>query len=930
MATPFARLEGKYEILEKIREGGMGSVYKVRHRLLEEVRVVKVMRPHLAEDEVLRQRFLREAKVAIKLRHPNIAQIYDFTMDDSGYAYLVMEFIDGLNLQEVIKVLGRPGLGLVLEISRQSLEALAYLHRKGIVHRDVSPDNLLVTRDDEGALRVKLIDLGIAKVRGGDDNLTSAGTFLGKVRYSSPEHFKTQDGTEVSAASDLYSFGVVLYELLTGTYPIKGTSVASLISGHLMHPPLDFAESDPDGLVPDELRAIVLTSLEKKPEDRFDSAARFIRALEPWIERHSLSDDQFQAIFDIPTVTTHKIRTVKPGSTQSRIDRSFGLETTPPPDDSSNVDDEFDTSGTVETPDAASVRKGSGDESQRAQVHALLVGASKLAEAKHFEEARLQIASILEIDAANPEARALLRTVEEADVELKMRRQDVVENVRILIRAESFDQASKQLARAIKEMGTAEIFDQTRDEIARRRAAFDARIEKLEKIGEKALALMADEKFEQAIPLLREGLDIEPGNRALISRLEEAEKGFEAALEARRRQKEIEVTATAVAKHLEVRDADQAGHALALATKLYGTEPIFTELAARLEELRAELRREKVEELWEQARREIETSNFTAALGRLEEAERELPEAKETEELFAAANEGLRLEKEARRRDQAIDEAALRAERLLAAGRIQTARDTVEAAVVEHGEFDQASTLRQRIEDEAASEERLVIEATALIEKALAAADGDASADAGDLLDEARALAPDHPVIAELVGETEVELRRRIEAHRRQATFANVIQSVQHQLDEGNLDEARRELMVARRLYGANDALDELGALIDAREREQRRHEVVRLVKSARKKKATLEQAIADLEAALSIDPNCEDALRLLEEKRGEERRAEESRIADECSSQLAEVDALIASGETRKALEALEALIREFGDFRAALSLRDRLQKLL
>ncbi len=130
MATPFERLEGKYEILEKIREGGMGSVYKVRHRLLDEIRVVKVMRPHLANDEVLRARFLREAKVAIRLHHPNLAQIYDFTIDDNGYAYLVMEFIDGLNLQDVMKILRKPSVGLALEVADQSLDALGYLHKK--------------------------------------------------------------------------------------------------------------------------------------------------------------------------------------------------------------------------------------------------------------------------------------------------------------------------------------------------------------------------------------------------------------------------------------------------------------------------------------------------------------------------------------------------------------------------------------------------------------------------------------------------------------------------------------------------------------------------------------------------------------------------------------------------------------------------------
>ena len=123
MSIPIERLEGKYEILEKIREGGMGAVYKVRHRLLDEVRVIKVMRPHLAEDEVLRARFFREAKTAIRLRHHNLAQFYDFTMDDDGTSFIVMEFIDGVNLHELPEILGPPSIALVLEIADQTLRA---------------------------------------------------------------------------------------------------------------------------------------------------------------------------------------------------------------------------------------------------------------------------------------------------------------------------------------------------------------------------------------------------------------------------------------------------------------------------------------------------------------------------------------------------------------------------------------------------------------------------------------------------------------------------------------------------------------------------------------------------------------------------------------------------------------------------------------
>jgi serine/threonine protein kinase len=928
LATPLARLEGKYEILEKIREGGMGAVYKVRHRLLDEVRVVKVMRPHLAEDEVLRARFLREAKVAIKLRHPNLAQIYDFTVDESGYAYLVMEFIDGLNLQEVIKVLERPGLGLVLEVARQSLEALGYLHRKRIIHRDVSPDNLLVTRDDEGRLQVKLIDLGIAKVRGGDDSLTSEGTFLGKVRYSSPEHFKTQEGSGVKAASDLYSFGVVLYEMLTGAYPIKGTSVASLISGHLMHPPLEFKESDPDGRIPDELREVVQKSLEKNPKKRYGSSESFIKALQPWIDSHPLDEDEFQTIFDLPTLTTHKIRTVKkPGSTQSRIDRSFGLSTTPPPGAQSET--EFETSGTVET-DGTPARPAVKDDSKQAQIRALLVGAGKLAEAEHFDEARMQLASLLEIDQENADALELLEEIDAADVVRQQKRQDAADSVRLLIRAESFDQASTQLRKAIKELGQAEVFEKVGGQLENGRNAYEARIKKLNDILEQAATLIENEAFEEAVPLLREGLDLEPGNRELIAKLEQAEKGLEALLDARRRKQEIEGTAVTIAGHIKQRDIDQAEHGLKLARKLYGAEQVFTDLAAELEELRRTILEEQVEALRDRAREEIEGEDFKTALATLEEADGLDPGAEQTKELFGAAREGLRLQEEAKKRQRAIDESALKIDRLIVAGRLESAIHAIDEAVDQLGDFSQAQTLRKKIAAARKSAEATLKKADALLEKALEHAGGESFSQASDVLDEVRAMANEIPQIGELVSDAETEIHRRIEARRRQMAIGNVIQSVEGQLGKGAIEEARRELGVARRLYGESDALDELGATIETRQREMRKEEIGELLKSARKSKKKPDDAVGDLEAVLEIDPHNEDAHRLLAAIRAEQKRASENEIESRCESLIATIDELVADGQSAKALDVLETMVKDYGEFPAARDLRQALKQQL
>jgi TonB family protein len=265
-------IEGKYELLAKLSEGGMGAVYKVRHTLLDEVRVIKVILPHLGHGAELSDRFLREARAASRLRHANIAQILDFMVDNEGRELLVMEFIDGLNLKEILRRTGPPPLGLAVEIARQALAALGYLHRRGFVHRDIAPDNLMLTRDADAKPLVKLIDLGIAKAIATDldDSLTRTGIFLGKPRYASPEQL--EDNGHVDTRSDLYSFGIVLYELLTGACPIAGRTPQELMAAHLMRPPLSFEESDPQGRVPPALRALVLRMLAKKPQDRIATA----------------------------------------------------------------------------------------------------------------------------------------------------------------------------------------------------------------------------------------------------------------------------------------------------------------------------------------------------------------------------------------------------------------------------------------------------------------------------------------------------------------------------------------------------------------------------------------------------------------------------------------------------------------------------------
>jgi serine/threonine-protein kinase len=270
-------IEATYEVLSKMGEGGMGAVYKVRHRFFDEIRVIKVMQAEIEAVDELKERFLGEAKRGKQLRHPNLAEVIDFSVAADGTSYMVMEYIEGVNLRELMTRNNGPlDYKVLIPIAEQALAALGYLHSKNFVHRDISPDNIMLATDSEsGETRVKLIDLGIAKSLEAKKNLTMVGKFIGKVQYASPEQFSGR----VDGRSDLYSLGVVLYELLTGAKPITGKDYFAILGGHLSRPPRSFGETDPDNRVPAVIREAVLKALAKRPEDRFQTAAEFAEAL---------------------------------------------------------------------------------------------------------------------------------------------------------------------------------------------------------------------------------------------------------------------------------------------------------------------------------------------------------------------------------------------------------------------------------------------------------------------------------------------------------------------------------------------------------------------------------------------------------------------------------------------------------------------------
>jgi serine/threonine protein kinase len=277
-------LDGKYQVLAQLGVGGMGEVYKVLHIHLNAVRVIKLMRSAIANDAGAHERFLREARLATKIQHPNVAALFDFATLDDGSRYMVSEFIEGTNLHELIESRGPLSPRYAATLAIQALRGLDAIHRAGIVHRDVSPENLMITRDagdGDGDERVKIIDLGIAKGSDATEEKTKSGMFVGKWKYCSPEHLGMLDaGERIDGRADIYSFGIVLYEMLTGVPPFRADTPHSYLMMHASERPKPMREVNPT--VPDapKLEALIFRALEKNRDHRFRTARAFADELE--------------------------------------------------------------------------------------------------------------------------------------------------------------------------------------------------------------------------------------------------------------------------------------------------------------------------------------------------------------------------------------------------------------------------------------------------------------------------------------------------------------------------------------------------------------------------------------------------------------------------------------------------------------------------
>jgi serine/threonine protein kinase len=278
-------LNGEFRILQRIGTGGMGSVYKAEQPEMNRMVAIKILHPKLTNRQDLASRFRREARAMAQLTHPNTVKVFTYgELPEDGSLYIVMEFLEGRNLNRAVKREGPMGVEKAIPILIQVCGALQEAHSMGIIHRDLKPENIFLCKQMGMDDYPKVLDFGLAKVteqqmRPGSVNLTQEGMVFGTPEFMSPEQAQ---GQTLEATSDIYSLATILYEALTGKLPFEARSPMEFIQKHVVEPPAPLSDRVPGLRFPPGLDAAIAKALAKNPKDRFQSAIEFAAALRPF------------------------------------------------------------------------------------------------------------------------------------------------------------------------------------------------------------------------------------------------------------------------------------------------------------------------------------------------------------------------------------------------------------------------------------------------------------------------------------------------------------------------------------------------------------------------------------------------------------------------------------------------------------------------
>ena len=290
-------VRGKYQIIQKIGQGAMGAVYKALHMHFQELRALKVIAAALASDKKFVKRFEQEAILARKLQHPNAVRVDDIDETEDGQPFIVMEYIEGKNLRDVISTEGPMTPARVASITRQVASALDAAHRLGIVHRDIKPENIVLIQSQKEVV-AKVLDFGIAKLKeslsgSSATSMTGTGMVVGTPLYMSPEQAMASPGKDLDGRSDIYSLGIVMYQMLTNELPIQGDTSLQIVMAQIQTPPIPIQCAQAGVKIPQPLADLVMKCLEKNREDRPANGQAIIDALDRWeLERREKEEGE--------------------------------------------------------------------------------------------------------------------------------------------------------------------------------------------------------------------------------------------------------------------------------------------------------------------------------------------------------------------------------------------------------------------------------------------------------------------------------------------------------------------------------------------------------------------------------------------------------------------------------------------------------------
>ncbi len=352
--------EGKYRVERVLGAGGMGVVLAAMHVHLHQRVAIKLMRPELAKEPATVERFVREGRAAVKIRSEHVARVLDVGVRQGGEPYIVMEFLEGADLGHLVETGGPLSVATAVDYVTQACEALAEAHAHGIVHRDVKPSNLFLTTRADGLPCVKVLDFGIAKATLAGDtpdggSMTRTDAVVGSPLYMAPERMRS--ATAVDPRTDIWSLGVILFELVSGEFPFDSSSAPELCAMILRDPPRRLRAVAPQ--VPEALEAVVMRCLEKDPERRFASVAELAAAIEPFGP-------------NAPTVTSGQIARAQQTATASRVRQERALVPTEEVASARGVD-----SATTETWTGGKGAAGAGDSRRvRIAIIGLALGAA--------------------------------------------------------------------------------------------------------------------------------------------------------------------------------------------------------------------------------------------------------------------------------------------------------------------------------------------------------------------------------------------------------------------------------------------------------------------------------------------------------------------------------------------------------------------------